>query len=103
MIDKENISEEKSRDLYWGRFIIKDENSDRKTKVLLCASWEFLCDEFRVENLTPSQINLWYESIIEKWVLKGEEIFSLPIHYLTFTNTEEGKENALKFLMTEVK
>ena len=97
-IETEEIRENIERDLYWTRIYFESEDKKRMSKVVTCASWEYILDSNRINVVKDIHLNQWAEKVIKKWKSLGSEIFRKRIHYDVYANTDEGKTNGLAFL-----
>jgi len=97
-IKTEKIRENFDRDLYWTRIYFELEDKKRVSKVVTCASREYILDSNRINEVKDIHLNQWAEKVIKKWKSLGSEIFRKRIHYDVYANTPEGKINGLKFL-----
>ncbi len=102
-IIKEKIREDFKRDTYWTRIHFESEDKKNKSTVVTCASWEYIMDINGVNDVRTIHLNQWLKSVTKKWESLGEGIFDKSIHYDVYANTDEGKENGLKFLKKEIK
>jgi len=90
------VREDFARDTYWFKMRYIDEN--RKAVILVCASWEYLSDYYKVTSLKVKHLDDWRMRTILIWQKKNNTIFGKKIHYDVYANTEEGKRNGLEFL-----
>jgi hypothetical protein len=97
-IVREKIKENIDRDIYWTRIYFESEDKNRKSKVLACASWEYILDSNRIKEIKDIHIDNWREIVIKKWESLGDDIFNEEVHYDVYANTPEGKINGLEFL-----
>ncbi len=97
-IKKGNINEDPSRDLYWVSIVVV--NDDLKTKILACASDEYLFEKYKTQNLTQEIKDNWVDNVvIEKWKKLGNTLFEQDIHYDVYALTQEGEANGFDFLL----
>lgn len=101
-IVKESVKDEFRRDTYWSRIHFESDNGESKATVLLCASHQYLWDLYHAKKLEEVKILEWYESVVKKWVAAGDVVFTKPVHYDVYANTQEGVDNGLNFLRNEV-
>lgn len=105
-IEKGRIIEEFSRDMYWTRIIITSDDETKKSNILVAASEEYLWDLYKLHGgsqLNEEHFSKWLDSVIEKWLALGEEIFKQSVHYDVYSVTHEGETNGLEFLINKVK
>jgi len=97
-IKAERIRENFERDLYWTRIYFESVNRKHMSTVVTCASWEYIIDTNRINEVKDLHLNQWIEKVIKKWKSLGNEIFKKKIHYDVYASTAEGKINGLEFL-----
>ena len=103
-IEKQKLTEDTSRDLYWGRiYFTSDDGLLKKSKVLFCGSFEYLQQLFKKHSLQKADLTPWLEEIIHKWKKLGDDIFNQDVHYDVYTTTKEGEANGLDFLLEKSK
>lgn len=102
-IATQKIQEDTSRDLYWGRIYFLSDDESRKSKVLLCASFEFLQQLLGKDRFQDADFESWLKAAIDKWSKLGDEIFNQDIHYDTYATTKEGEAKGLDFLLEKAK
>lgn len=100
---KSKLNYSPDRDIYWAKLSLKlkDKDSDKKTSVLVCASYEYLGEKINLKGTDDTKINSWYETIVNEWEKKGKQIFRKQCHYDVRAITENGEKNGLKFLKKE--
>jgi len=102
-IIKEKIREDFKRDIYWTRIHFESEDKKNKSTLIVCASWEYILDINRINDVRDFHLNNWLKDVIKKWESLGGDIFNRPIYYDVYANTDEGRENGLEFLKKEIK
>lgn len=101
-IISEKIKENTGIDNYWLRVYFTSDDGSQETKLLICASQEYIFNLFNTTEPEEIKIKQWFDGIVKKWELQGNDIFNKKIHYDAYANTPEGKERALAFLEKEV-
>jgi hypothetical protein len=74
-----------------------------QTTILACASHEYLWDSLGIRDLSDEDVQKWTSKVAEKWVTKGDSIFTQAVHLDVYATTGEGHENGLSFLREEIK
>lgn len=96
-IKKTKIEEDFNRDIFWTKIIIQSNDNKKTSVILICASWEYLCDFNKVNRVKKYHIELWLDGALKE-IEKNKKVFSKKVHYIVNANTEGGKKNGLKFL-----
>ncbi len=102
-IEKQKLKEDLSRDLYWGRIYFTSGDESKKSKVLLCASFEYMQRFFKKDAFQDTDFDPWLEKVVEKWMKLEDDIFNQDIHYDVYATTREGEANGLDFLLEKAK
>jgi len=102
-IEKQKPQEDTSRDLYWGRIYFTSDDGLKQSKVLFCASIEYLQQLFKKDSFQNADFELWLEEIIKKWSKLNDDIFNQDVHYDIYATTKEGEANGLDFLLGKAK
>ena len=97
----EPVKEEFSRDTYWTRVHLQADH-DRDTSVLVCASLEFLWNQYGKREFTQEFLAQWAATVADQWKARGETLLDKPVHYAVYAVTEEGEMNGLEFLKKEI-
>lgn len=100
-VQKGKIMEDVDRDLYWG--IIYFLNEDKKTRVFICSSVEFLRQEFKKDEFNEDDFDTWQNNAVRKWESLGNDLFNQDIHYDVYAISPEGEEKGLNFLLEKSK
>lgn len=100
---KESIHRHFNRDIYWTRLIVLSDDNMNSTNVLFCVSEEFLIEFFHTIEISPNQINQWFEDTLKSFMADiNTSIYNEKFHYKVFATTLEGKNNGLDFLQNEI-
>jgi len=102
-IETQKIKEDFERDLYWGRIYFSSEDGSKQSKVLLCASTEYLQQIFKKDVFDESDFAVLIKDVLNKWSQLNEDIFNQDIHYDIYATTKEGEANGLDFLLEKSK
>ena len=100
-ITKKRVKEDFNRDTYWTRIHFESDDKKHESTVLVCASWEYLMDTNRINEVKDNHLDQWREAVIRKWNSLGNKIFNKKVHYDIYANTPEGEINGLEFLKTK--
>ena len=97
-----SIKYDNKRDSYWTKVEIKSEkDSNKKTTLLFCASYEYLGEEVKLKN--EDKITKWFkDDVLNELIKKGEIIFRKPYHLDVRALTIDGYNNGLTFLQNEL-
>lgn len=87
-----------SRDNYWTTVGLVSENSKKKTDVHLCASYEYLSEKLKTDDLNDEVVNNWVVTAVTDLQKKGDLLFNQPVHFEVRAITDDGKQNGLSFL-----
>lgn len=101
-IKKGKIREDINRDIYRARVYFESDDRKHASTVLACASWEYILDSNRINEVEAKHLNQWLEEVIKKWRSFGDKIFEKERHYDVYANTPEGEVNGLEFLQKEI-
>jgi len=102
-IEKQKLKDNSSRDLYWGRIYFTSDNGLKNSKVLLCASFEYMQLLFKKDTFQDADFDVWLKKVVKKWTKLEEDIFNQDIHYDIYATTKEGEANGLDFLLEKAK
>ncbi len=104
-VQQGEVREDSSRDLFWVKVFFSSDDDKSKTKLLACASQEYLEYLYQVsggQQITAEQLEQWVGSVVKKWEGLGKDIFAQDVHYDVYYNTPEGEASGLNFLLTKV-
>ena len=97
-ITHEKIKEDANRDLYWTKVFVESDDKMSQSVLLTCASWEYMLDKNRANNVTEKFLNDWIDEVVSKTKKSGNNFFRNKINYDVYANTKDGKINGLEFL-----
>gem|GEM_PF-1372237 len=87
-----------SRDNYWTTVGLTSDTSKKETNILLCASYEYLSETLKTDDLTDEAVNSWVLTTVADIQKRGEELFSEPNHIEIRAITDEGRGNGFSFM-----
>lgn len=76
---KGSMNEDRRRDIFWQRFFIENDQGEVLSKVVICASQEYLASV-----LDREMINVQIDDNMERWFISKSEI-----QYMKFRNLKE--------------
>lgn len=86
------VHEDFSRDVYWMHIKLPND-----ADLFACASWEYLCDYYGVNEISESVQEEWLNEVKNRWSEKRLP-FDKDIHFEINANTVEGRKNGQEFL-----
>jgi hypothetical protein len=87
------IKHNKNIDTYWTAVNFKSDSGSRNTKLYICASYEYLRDEKKLNDMDKFMLK-----VADEWKAKGNSIFLKPCHFEIKAKTNEGIKNGKRFL-----
>ena len=101
--ERQKLKEDSTRDLYWSRIYFISDDGLKKSKVLLCASFEYIQQLLKKDAFEEADFDSWLEKVVKKWIKLKDDIFNQDIHYDVYATTKEGEANGLDFLLEKAK
>lgn len=101
-IIKNKVERDIQRDNFWTQIQIKSPTINKKTSLIVCASYEYLGDKLKKKDLDNASVEKWVDDIILKWQSKGNSIFNEPVHKEVWAITDEGKKNGEIFISEKI-
>ncbi len=87
-----------STDSFWTKVEFISDQSNRKTEVLLCASYEYLSQGLNRIEVNERAVNEWVARTVADLQKKGDVLFKKPTHFEMKAITEDGYKNGISFL-----
>lgn len=91
-----------SRDNFWTKVELVSGKQQRKTEVLLCASYEYLCRDLKANKINDKALEKWVLRTITDFQKKGDSIFRKQTHLEVRAVTSDGYKNGISFLKENV-
>lgn len=91
-----------SRDNYWTKVELVSDKQNRKTNIMLCASYEYLSQYLKTEDLNDQVVGTWIGTVVEDIQKKGEVLFDEPNHLEVRAITQDGYQNGIDFLKERI-
>jgi len=91
-----------SRDNYWTSVGLVSENSKQETNILLCASYEYLTENLKTDDLNDKIVNDWVATTIAEIQKQGNSLFEEVNHFEVRAVTPDGYENGISFLQEKL-
>ena len=104
-VEKKEVEENFSKDLFWTRTIFTSDDDLEKSEVLMGASQEYFDESQELsgnQKLTKEILDKWLNIAISKWLKLGKEIFEQDVHFDFYATSQEGEANGIRFLLTKV-
>jgi len=102
-IVKSTLHRDLMTDSYWAKVNLHSEKLHKETSVFLCASYEYLSNTLKKNELDAKSLSAWYENTVTEEIIKnGDSLFLKPNHMEVRAVTDEGYAIGLSLLQKKI-